>query len=254
MCTTIIGIDPDAAFPVLLIAVRDEFLDRPWQAPAAAWPEHPGILGGRDLLAGGTWLAVDPAAPRAAWVLNGHGAPAAGTGRLSRGELPLLAVTGGDLEGLDLPRYDPFHLISATPDRVAMISWDGVDRLDRILTPGRHIVTNRGLNAVEGDGEGFGAEEIQARLDHFQPRLAAVARPEPKGGNVEYSWAPWLPLINGDGLDMRDPRALLIRHEIDGRAAGTSSVSLVALSREGVRYDFTADPGPGALWTQIAAP
>ncbi|MDW8478638.1 MAG: NRDE family protein [Xanthomonadales bacterium] len=47
-----------AAHPRLpLLADRDEFRVRP-SAPAAPWAEDPRILGGRDLLAGGSSLAV----------------------------------------------------------------------------------------------------------------------------------------------------------------------------------------------------
>ncbi|MFA7437430.1 NRDE family protein [Castellaniella sp.] len=42
-------------WPVLVAANRDEFHHRP-TAPLGPWPEHPGILAGRDLQAGGTWM------------------------------------------------------------------------------------------------------------------------------------------------------------------------------------------------------
>ncbi|HEX7418217.1 MAG TPA: NRDE family protein [Steroidobacteraceae bacterium] len=45
-------------FALVLIANRDEFHARP-AAPLAPWPEPPGMFAGRDLQAGGTWLAVD---------------------------------------------------------------------------------------------------------------------------------------------------------------------------------------------------
>src|SRR5690606_39002826 len=43
--------------PLLLLANRDEFYDRP-TAPAEWWAEPSGIWAGRDLQAGGTWLGV----------------------------------------------------------------------------------------------------------------------------------------------------------------------------------------------------
>lgn len=36
--------------------------------PAAAWEDVPGVIGGRDIEAGGTWLAAGPGAGRAAWL------------------------------------------------------------------------------------------------------------------------------------------------------------------------------------------
>ena len=101
VCTAIVSVEPASEYPVLLAGVRDEFHDRPWIAPGRHWPRYPRVIGGQDLLASGTWLAVDPLVPRAACVLNGRGPLAAESGRLSRGELPLLFAATGAMEGLD---------------------------------------------------------------------------------------------------------------------------------------------------------
>jgi uncharacterized protein with NRDE domain len=44
-------------YPLVLAANRDEFHERP-TAAADFWPRPPGLLAGRDLQAGGTWLGV----------------------------------------------------------------------------------------------------------------------------------------------------------------------------------------------------
>jgi len=44
-------------YRLILAANRDEFYRRPTTA-AAYWPDGPGVVGGRDLRAGGTWLAL----------------------------------------------------------------------------------------------------------------------------------------------------------------------------------------------------
>ncbi|MBI3917657.1 MAG: NRDE family protein [Betaproteobacteria bacterium] len=43
--------------PLIVAANRDEYFSRP-ATPAAMWHDHPEILAGRDLAAGGTWLGV----------------------------------------------------------------------------------------------------------------------------------------------------------------------------------------------------
>ena len=48
---------------------RDEWFSRPSQ-PLAQWPERPDWIGGRDLLAGGSWLLVDRKAGRLAALTN----------------------------------------------------------------------------------------------------------------------------------------------------------------------------------------
>lgn len=57
MCTLIAGIAVLGPGTLLVAANRDEAPDRPSAAPAVL-RERPRIVGGRDLVAGGTWLAV----------------------------------------------------------------------------------------------------------------------------------------------------------------------------------------------------
>ncbi|MFG2001325.1 NRDE family protein [Spirillospora sp. NPDC048911] len=253
MCTAIVSVDPSSPVPVLLVGVRDEFVARAWQPPGPHWPGRPGLIGGRDLRAGGTWFAADPAAPRAACVLNGRGRMAPEEARASRGELPLLAAAGGDPGGLELPRFDPFHLIGAGPGDVRLWSWDGVELTARPLGPGLHLVVNRGL---EGEGPETGGSEdayMSERIAHFRPRLAAAVRPEPgAAGTAAQAWGEWLPLVDGDGLARDDKRALLPLLDLGGGGVwGTTSVSLAALTRDGLRYDFSAEPGDPRAWGRV---
>ncbi|KXS38638.1 MAG: hypothetical protein AWU55_1229 [Halomonadaceae bacterium T82-2] len=57
MCLIVLDWRPRDAVPLRLAANRDERHDRP-SAPLAPWEDAPGIVGGRDLEAGGTWLAA----------------------------------------------------------------------------------------------------------------------------------------------------------------------------------------------------
>src|SRR5258707_11085443 len=97
MCTAVLSIKP--GLPVLLAGVRDELTDRPWEPPGPHWPSYPGLLGGKDLQAGGTWLAVLPSRPRAACVLNRIRLIAPAAPRRSRRGLPLVASPGGSIRG-----------------------------------------------------------------------------------------------------------------------------------------------------------
>lgn len=104
MCTAVLSIEPGKS--VLLAGVRDELTDRPWEPPGAHWPAYPDLIGGRDLQAGGTWLAVMPSQSRVSCVLNGVGVMAPAATRRSRGALPLLGAAGELIlpaVGSDLP-------------------------------------------------------------------------------------------------------------------------------------------------------
>ncbi len=135
MCTVLLRFTPGGPGPVLLGAVRDEFVDRAWDPPAAHWGDR--LLGGRDRSAGGTWLAVDPDRPAVAAVLNGvpRSAPSTVDGRPSRGGLPLAALRGEPLpQSPILDRYDGFHLVLATLSELQVWSWDGTT----VLVDGTH--------------------------------------------------------------------------------------------------------------------
>jgi uncharacterized protein with NRDE domain len=113
MCSIILRIGPDG---VCIAANRDERVDRPWDAPAQFWP---GITGGRDRLAGGTWMGLNRHGVMAA-VLNRTGTLGPAPGKNSRGELPLLALQHATaaaaaqaLAALDAGSYRSFNLVVA---------------------------------------------------------------------------------------------------------------------------------------------
>ncbi len=57
MCLILFAWKVQENFPLILIANRDEFYERP-TAPAAFWDDAPELLAGRDLQEGGTWLGI----------------------------------------------------------------------------------------------------------------------------------------------------------------------------------------------------
>ena len=78
------NVHPD--YRLILAANRDEFHDRPSEA-LARWSDKPGVLAGRDGLAGGTWLGIGSGG-RVAAVTNVR-TPAPVNGPISRGALPV---------------------------------------------------------------------------------------------------------------------------------------------------------------------
>lgn len=57
MCTILIAHQIIAHRPLLVLANRDEFYNRP-TGKAEEWPEMPGMFAGRDLASGGTWFGA----------------------------------------------------------------------------------------------------------------------------------------------------------------------------------------------------
>ena len=58
MCLVTFAFGISENYPLVFAANRDELHARP-TTTANWWTDHPSILGGRDLLAGGTWLAIN---------------------------------------------------------------------------------------------------------------------------------------------------------------------------------------------------
>lgn len=241
MCTVLLRFAPGTRWPVLVGAVRDEFMARPWDWPAAHWGGT--VVGGRDQQAGGTWLAVDPPAKRLGALLNGALPLPRDGSRPSRGELPLLSVRE-EFTPPDFRAYDTLHLIRATLTSVDVWSWDGTTVTSSALAPGDYVIVNDGVDAA--------SDPLVAWI---RPLLAGAASPDPRPGlSTVEAWGDWLPLMTGGGLDPADPRALIIRHEFGGRVYGSTSETLVALGEDGVRYDFTDKPGRIDGWREILPP
>ena len=57
MCLIFVAVKNHSKYKLVIAANRDEFYARR-TASAAFWPDHPQILGGRDLEAMGTWLGM----------------------------------------------------------------------------------------------------------------------------------------------------------------------------------------------------
>jgi Transport and Golgi organisation 2 len=113
MCSIILRIGPDG---VRIGANRDEMVARSWDAPGEFWP---GVIAGRDQLAGGTWMGVNRHGVMAA-VLNRTGTLGPAPDKRSRGELPLLALQHATaaaacaaMARLDAGAYRSFNLVIA---------------------------------------------------------------------------------------------------------------------------------------------
>ncbi|MGI9199776.1 MAG: NRDE family protein [Woeseiaceae bacterium] len=85
MCLILIAFRPESDLPLVVAGNRDEFHSRP-TLKADWWPDDANVLGGRDLQAGGTWLAVSRSG-RFAAVTNYRDAAASRSGKQSRGHL-----------------------------------------------------------------------------------------------------------------------------------------------------------------------
>ena len=187
MCTVVLSVGQHPDWPLLLAANRDEMLDRPWLPPGRHWPEQPDILGGQDMLAGGTWLGVNRAGVVAA-VLNRAGSLGPAADKRSRGELPVMALAHATaaqaaraVGTADAGQWRSFNLVIADQAGAYCLRGVGTGKIDtETLGPGTHMVTAR-------DPDDMSSPRIARNLPLFRQ-----ATPNPP------DWSAWTRLLADD--------------------------------------------------------
>lgn len=228
----------------MLAANRDEKLDRPWQPPAAHWPDQPRIIGGRDSTAGGSWLALGPGVVAA--VLNRPGSLGPAEGKLSRGALPLRAAAAKSaaeaaaaIATLDGGMWRPFNLVIADADSAFFLKGTGAGRPAVMeLGAGVTMVTAHGPNDPDSP-----------RIRRHLPRFREAPPPDPGQGD----WTAWEALLaDAEFGEAGISEALRVPPV---RGFGTVSASLLALGARGARHwRFCPAPSEDARFTDVPLP
>lgn len=225
MCTVVSLWHPGD--PLRILAIRDEVMSRAFDEPGAWWPQLPGVVGGRDRVAGGSWCVSDVAGGVTALVLN---RPEQRTGSPSRGVLPLAAVEHGDAwtEHVDHRAMATFTLVLASPDGVRAWEWTG-DALTRTdLTAGLHVFTSNGVDPDTTKGRRYTA--LFAERD-------------------------WLDVVT-DEQPADDLDALIIRHpvaELDD-VYGTVFAQLLVTEPGKLTASFSRTPWVTDDWSELRLP
>ena len=242
MCTVVVSVAPSGPWPVVFLGLRDEAADRPWDPPAAWWPElGERVQGVHDREAGGAWLATATGPARASVVLNRHERPPEPEGGWeTRGVLPLRAAADGDLPA-GRPRQRPFTLLTADREGASVTSWDGSALRAERLAPGVHVLTHGAVDDAAVPRVARWAPSFRAAEAPTGPP-PAEGRADGLGGldalaDAGSSWGPWLDVLReSTSLDERDPEALVRSDLLDGRWLGSLSLSLVAVAADDVRH------------------
>ncbi|HLW74895.1 MAG TPA: NRDE family protein [Gammaproteobacteria bacterium] len=149
MCLLVFAWRVDQGPRLVFAGNRDERHARP-AAPAGFWPDTPGVIAGRDLEAGGTWLGLTTAG-RFAVVTNYREGLDPPKAPRSRGELPAEFLQG-DLSPAaylaDVQRraheYGAFSLLCGDRDELFYFSNRG--GAPAAVTPGIHGLSNHLLD------------------------------------------------------------------------------------------------------------
>lgn len=149
MCLILFAWDAHPTYKLILAANRDEFYDRP-SAPAGFWESHPGILAGRDLKGGGTWLGVHKKG-RFTAITNYRDMSDINPDAVSRGKLTLDYLKSGTTPeaylkdvSADRRMYNGFNLLVG--DQNALYYYSNAENKVRAVPPGVHGLSNHLLN------------------------------------------------------------------------------------------------------------
>ncbi|HEV7206790.1 MAG TPA: NRDE family protein [Jatrophihabitans sp.] len=219
MCTVICEWHPDT--PVRILALRDEFVGRAFDDPGGWWPDQPGVIGGRDRSAGGSWCVSDVASGATALLLNRierrEGTP-------SRGLLPLAALAAGDRwpERVDPATMASFNLVLARASGVTVWVWDAValHRLD--LGEGTHVITSRGVDTDD------------AKTVRFAPRFETTA---------------WRDVVTSTEPSSEES-ALVVRHEVELGVYATVFGQLITAAPGALDIAHSRTPWLEGTWTE----
>ena len=232
MCLIAIAHRVSESFPLVIAANRDEDYDRP-TIPATRWTEAPQVIGGRDALLGGSWLAITSAG-RFAAVTNLRGSERAAKNR-SRGELVREFVMGtatprdyaADVEKR-IDEYTGFHLL------VGQVGGDVVQVSGKAqsLEPGIYALSNA------PDGERWPkveAAEEEMRRQEWRSSTDIVA------SLMEF-------LLSGGSGDPRDDPFII------GEQYGTRASAVIVVSEDEIlfveqNYEKGGEEGPRSIRT-----
>ncbi|MET1754595.1 NRDE family protein [Novosphingobium sp. RD2P27] len=141
MCVAAVAWKAHPRWRLVVAGNRDEFHARP-AAPLAAWDDVPGIIAGRDLTSGGTWLGIHEAG-RFALVTNFRQPEGPQPNRPSRGKLVTDLLEGRVPEHVaDMNAFNVIHVDGA--DAWFLSNFPEVRTAP--LAPGVHGLSNGGFH------------------------------------------------------------------------------------------------------------
>lgn len=238
MCTVIIHVGESPSEPIRMLAIRDEDPARPWNPLGRWWPDtHSGVVGVRDVRAGGAWLAADPDAHRLAVLLNRKDLSDRSEDQVvSRGSI-VLASVAGTAPG-DAPATHGFNLVEVVPGRARVTMWDGIHARVETLAPGTHMIAHDDID-----------DQATPRIAHW---LAEFQRTPLGASDSDGWWEQWLAVLARSGeLAPTDDRAIIRDNRGLGYPTLSTLICIASLSETklDVHYGEFADPG---RWSSLA--
>ncbi|EON11483.1 NRDE family protein [Pandoraea sp. SD6-2] len=210
MCLIVFSWQPDSDTPLVLLANRDEFFERPAE-PMHWWHDRPDVLAGRDLRGGGTWMGVNRTGRFAALTnfRDGH-APMAPKDAPSRG-----------------------LLVSAMLDATSF--GDDLSRIER------HAHEYAGFNLLAGDLPAGNLFWLGNRADHVGGHVCV-----PHAAPIAHAIAPGIHGLSNAVLDTPWPKLISRRDALaSALSQNADDATLLQIMRDTVQAPDDALPETG---------
>lgn len=167
MCLLAFRLHDHPTYDLIFAGNRDEQYSRP-TAPAAFWDDHPEVLAGRDLKAGGTWMGVTRTG-RWAVITNVRNPTSVDPAAPSRGHLVSNFLTSTDAPmtfaralQATADAYNGFNLLVGTPETCAYVS--NQREAPETVDPGVHGLSNATLD-VSWPKTDYAKDALRRRSD-----------------------------------------------------------------------------------------
>ncbi|MDM8357248.1 NRDE family protein [Pandoraea communis] len=210
MCLIVFSWQPDSDTPLVLLANRDEFFERPAE-PMHWWHDRPDVLAGRDLRGGGTWMGV-----------NRTGRFAALT-NFRDGRAPM-APKDAPSRGL---------LVSAMLDATSF--GDDLSRIER------HAHEYAGFNLLAGDLPAGNLFWLGNRADHVGGHVCV-----PHAAPIAHAIAPGIHGLSNAVLDTPWPKLISRRDAlVSALSQNADDATLLQIMRDTVQAPDDALPETG---------
>jgi uncharacterized protein with NRDE domain len=245
MCTLALYLRQFEDYPLVVAANRDEHFSRPSATPQLLTKDPP-IFGGKDLVAGGTWLGVNAHGMVAGIVNRRIQTTAHSDTARSRGMLCLDMLRGKDvvdahkrLEREEGSKYQPFLLLIASAE-AAFVAFNTGGEIKRLeLEAGLHVFSNTSFTNSGG-----------GKLDHARELFAAAAAPlEPQLKRSQAQLDSALGILRGvlsshdSGDNSQEPRDAICVHAAPDYGTVSSSIIFhAAVERKFYFYHASGAP------------
>ena len=238
MCTLLIAQQFVDAIPVVVLANRDEFLDRP-SLPPALRDRVPPVFCGLDAREGGTWFGIN--AKGLVVALTNLSVRPPDRSLRSRGLLcmDLLALEDAmsaerALRHLEANSYNPFNIVAIDTTTAVRAVYDSRPDVQR-MPPGIYAITNWPLDSPH-----------DSKREGLETRVRSRLSPQATAAEV-------IDLLQNEArmhLEDADPRTSVCCHS---PLYGTKASSIVLLSDTHVRMQHADGPPCSTPYENLSA-